>query len=104
MGGRGGGRESLEWVGAMGRGRIGGLRRRGEKKINMHTKATYPFSYVSFFDFFFLCTDFERQTLELVSMKNEAYSQVSTAKGKEKHSPKWAKTVRYWWCYIPKSA
>ena len=72
----------------------GGLRGRGEKKKskNAHIR-NMPFQ--NCLDFFFPCIVFKRQTLELANMKNEVYSQGSMAKGKEQHSPRDTRTVKY---------
>lgn len=51
-------------------------------------------SFQNCFDFF-PCIVFKRQTLELANWKNEVYSQVSMAKGKEQHSPRDTSTVKY---------
>ena len=58
----------------------------------MHTVGIYPFRTVLIF---FPCIVFKRQTLELANWKNEVYSQVSIAKGKEQHSLRDTRTVKY---------
>lgn len=72
----------------------GRLRGRREKKKLKNTHSR-NMSFQNCFDFFFPCIVFKRQTLELANLKNEVYSQVSTAKGKEQHSPRDPRTVKY---------